>query len=213
MPAGLVNSREWWETYFESEWLRYGGPHQTRHFMQRLVQELPLEHYESLRLHAYSILDWGCALGEGVEVLRSAFPYCFPCGLDFAARAVEEARRRHPFCEFIHTPGGSIPRPFDGIVTSNCLEHFADPLAVVRSHLSSCRRLYAALVPFEEPEPLHQFHATRFTLDTFPPEIGAWRRIALKPVEVDPVCWPGKQLLAAYSREAAIAPPGGESLR
>ena len=36
------------------------------------------------------------------------------------------------------------------IVTSNCLEHFDDPVALIRQHLQSCGSFYAAMVPYRE---------------------------------------------------------------
>ena len=66
--------------------------------------------------------------------------------------AITRARRTYPQHEFV--VGDEIRCDFDVIVVSNCLEHFADPLRLVETHLASCRALYVALVPFEEESAL-----------------------------------------------------------
>ena len=84
------------------------------------------------------------------------------------------------------------------IVTSNCLEHFADPLAIVSNHLDSCRDLYIALVPYRE-EPLCEFHAVRFDDDTFPEQLGDFERIQFRLIETEAQYWPDPQLLVVYA--------------
>jgi len=111
-----VNSRPWWEDYFAAQWDANNGRGQTKYFMQRLVENLPPAEREYLVSREASILDWGCAFGEGVEVLAEAFPRCRVLGMDFAERAVAEARRCFPQHEFHHTPAGSIGNHFDAII-------------------------------------------------------------------------------------------------
>src|SRR5262245_11448892 len=123
-----INSRDWWEKYFQSSWERNGGVGQSRHFMELLVANLPAAERAYLRTRRPEVLDWGCAFGQGVEVLAEAFPTARVIGLDFAINAVQEARSRYPDREFILSDNGSIPREFDVITTSNCLEHFDEPL-------------------------------------------------------------------------------------
>ncbi len=122
-----VNSRAWWEEYFKSTWDANGGEAQTRYFMELLIAHLPEPEREYLKRGSLKILDWGCAIGNGVASLAEAFPGNEVSGLDFSAGAIEEARLRHPGYEFMVTKDGEIPRPFDVIVTSNCLEHFGIP--------------------------------------------------------------------------------------
>src|SRR6266487_3598230 len=156
-----VNSREWWEEYFVEDWDAHGGGDQTYHFMERLLLELPAPERAFLRSTPVSILDWGCAFGEGVELLARSFPQSQITGLDFASRAVEQARLRHPNQQFVQTEHGEIPGEFDVILTSNCLEHFENPLETLRTHLTSCKTLYILLVPYNE-FPLSEHHTSQF---------------------------------------------------
>jgi SAM-dependent methyltransferase len=195
-----INSRAFFDDQFRiGEWERNNGPAQTRYFMSCIVAALPAAERRHLGSQALSILDWGCALGDGVDVLKQAFPRCVVVGQDFSVEAITRARRAYPQHEFVVDE--EIRCDFDVVVVSNCLEHFGDPLRLVETHLASCRALYVALVPFEE-EPLYDGHASRFDRDTFPPRLGAWTRIALRPIEMDPRYWLGSQLLVVYGSQS-----------
>jgi GT2 family glycosyltransferase/2-polyprenyl-3-methyl-5-hydroxy-6-metoxy-1,4-benzoquinol methylase len=195
--SSSINSREWWQEYFVENWEAHGGGEQTRHFMERLVAELPAPEQQFLRSKAVTILDWGCAFGEGVEVLGEAFPQSRVVGLDFAPNAVAEARRRHPQHEFIVTQKGDIPGEFDCIVTSNCLEHFEHPLEIIKAHLPACRNLYVLLVPYNE-YPLHETHRSQFKEESFPERLAGFVRLSVRTIEIDPTYWHGPQLLVVY---------------
>ena len=193
-----INSRQWWEDYFSAQWDANGGRNQSKYFMQRLVESLPPTEREYLASHDAAVLDWGCAFGDGAGVLAETFPRCRIAGLDFAERAVAEARRSFPLLDFLHTPDGSIPDRYDAIVCSHCLEHFDDPLEVLREHLRSCRGFYALLVPYKEA-PLHPTHRTQFHRGYFPDRVEGFTRVASEVVDADGRHWVGQMLLVVYA--------------
>ena len=193
-----INSKSWWEEYHSKYWDANHGSSQTAHFMERLLEGLSPAELAFLKSGNLDILDWGCAFGEGVVCLARAFSGCSVAGLDYSEQAIEVARSRYPRLEFIQNSEGSIPRAFDVIVTSNCLEHFAGPLAIIANHLQSCRDLYIALVPYRE-EPLCEFHAVRFDDETFPERLGDFERIHFRLIETEARYWPGLQLLVVYA--------------
>jgi glycosyltransferase involved in cell wall biosynthesis/2-polyprenyl-3-methyl-5-hydroxy-6-metoxy-1,4-benzoquinol methylase len=194
--AHPVNSPEWWDDYFAHHWEANGGTLQTRHFMERLVANLPLEIIALMGRRPLKILDWGCAFGEGVDVLAHAFPGAQVIGLDLSPVAIQEAKRRHPAYEFRVKATGSVG-PFDVVISSNCLEHFESPLEVLREHLRSCRSLCIVLVPYDE-DPLDESHRARLTEASFPAELDGFTRLHTAVVDVDPACWHGQQLLVIY---------------
>ncbi len=98
--------------------------------------------------------------------------------MDFAPHAIAEARQSFPGYEFRPTEAGEIGDQFDVVITSNCLEHFADPLSVMRRHLQSCRQFYVILVPYREALPLHPSHVLRFDQDFFPKILDGFIRLA-----------------------------------
>ena len=201
--AGAINSQPWWESYFATTWDGNCGRMQTTRFMECVVRNLPTLLREDLQAQRLSILDWGCAFGDGVRVLAEAFPRCHVAGLDFAQRAINESRRVYPHYEFIHAIDGRITRPFDVVVTSNCLEHFDEPLEIAAGHLAWCQTWYVVLVPYNEAKLLDQ-HRSRFTEDSFPERLHGFVRICAEAVDVDQRVWTGQQLLAVYVSIAAL---------
>jgi SAM-dependent methyltransferase len=197
MAVTPVNSLEWWDAYFQHDWEANNGPAQTRHFMEVLVAALPAEVKDWLQSGHRSILDWGCAMGDGVDVLGQAMPGCAVAGLDFAAGALEQARRRYPDYEFIDVRRQEVPKSFDAVVCSNCLEHFETPFRVAAEQLKWCNGVYAILVPYAE-DPLLHFHVYSFVEASFPDQIGVFTRFHSRRVRTDPRFWNGEQLLVLY---------------
>ena len=197
MKTPPMNSRAFWEQYFEDEWGANDGPSQSRHFMLQLLSHLPSPELQWLLESSVSILDWGCATGEGTDILRGLFPNSEVCGLDFAKLAIDEAERRHPQTTFVWAADGEIQHQFDVILSSNCLEHFEDPLAIARDHLAHCRSLYIILVPYKE-HPLHEQHFAQFRDESFPDSISGFSRLAVVPFPLNNEYWPGSQVLVLY---------------
>lgn len=199
-----TNSREFWESYFGSTWDQNDGPGQSRHFMLQLMAHLPAAELAWLTTGRLDILDWGCATGEGTEVLATLLPNSRVTGLDFARPAVEEAVKRHHRAKFVWEETGSITSSFDVIVTSNCLEHFEDPLSVATAHIGHCRSLYIVLVPYRE-HPLHEQHFAQFREESFPAELSSFKRLGLIPFSIGNLYWPGEQVLVIYASKAYSA--------
>jgi len=199
-----VNSRQWWEEYFAGQWEANQGRAQTTYFMELLLDALPLEEHVYLAENSLSILDWGCAFGEGVNVLAKRFPHCRVVGMDFAERAIVEARRTFPSCEFLHSETGIIDQPFDVVICSNCLEHVFDPLSLLRRQLGGCRKLYVAMVPYREL-PLDPAHFAQFREECFPECVEGFTRLAEKVLDCDPTYWHGRMLLVVYGSKAYLS--------
>src|SRR5690606_7214372 len=158
------------------------------------LAHLPAEIVRYLERSRASIVDWGCALGDGVAVLGRALPACTVGGIDCSPTAIESARAAFPGHRFERHEGEGLPRSFDVVVTSNCLEHFKNPLAVVRAQLESCRKLYVAMVPYDE-SPLIDQHVSQFRDESFPERLGSFERVFSTRFDVDERAWPDQQLL------------------
>lgn len=202
-PSSPMGTRQWWDYQLAYSWEQNGGPAQTSYFMKVLIDHLPLPEQTYLRTNLLSILDCGCAMGDGVAILGQAFPLCRVAGLDVAQSAIESAQARYPQHEFILTEEGEIPRPFDVVLTSNVLEHFEDPLMMARRQAVKSRLLYLVLVPFEE-YPLMDGHFVTFTENSFPDFLGGLVRLSVTTFETDPEAWAGKQILAVYASPAYL---------
>lgn len=194
-----INSLAWWNDYFVTQWETNQGRGQTRHFLNKLVEYLPARDHRWIASRPCSILDWGCALGDGVDVLRSEFPDAEVTGLDFSVTAIEKARAYYPQHRFTLAEDGVIESDYDVIVTSNCLEHYAAPFDIAAEHVRHARFLYIAMVPFEEPEPIHESHVQRFTAHSFPDRIGTFDKRSLTIFRPLARYWNGPQAIVCYA--------------
>lgn len=204
LPFIPMGTRQWWDYYFGQCWEANGGPKQTHYFMEELIAHLPATESAYLRANSLTILDWGCATGEGVELLGKTFPRCQVSGLDFAQPAIETAKTRYPRHDFILTREGEVTRPYDVILTSNCLEHFEEPITVARGQIAASRLLYMVLVPCRE-YPLLPEHLVTFTEESFPEFLGGFVRLAVKTFATDPKAWAGKQTLVVYGSQEYVS--------
>ena len=193
-----INSPAWWERYFVESWAANGGPAQTRHFMRRLIDELPDAERGLLAEPSTTLLDWGCAQGDGVDELASAFPGARVSGLDAAQSAIDACRRRFPRHDFLLPERGRIPRAFDVVICSNCLEHFPEPVTVAAELARAVTRRLILLVPFDE-SPLCPSHVLRLDELSFPDRIVDLERTTSKVIDVDRRIWDGQQLLLVYA--------------
>lgn len=192
-----LNSREWWEQHFLEKWEAEGGPARTRQFMQLFLEGISEPDRTFLLLGGPTVLDWGCAFGDGVDELRRAAPGAQVSGLDFSHCAIAHARARYPDAEFLHSADGTIQRLFDVVITSNCLQHFANPLEIASHHLNSCRLLYGIMVPYNE-WPFDPSHRAQFREESFPARLGGFERIQVQLVRPDPSVWNGEQIVVLY---------------
>lgn len=208
-PSAGVNSIEWWNEYFRGQWLDHGGPGQTRHFMQRMIAALPAADVAFLEQHPLSIIDWGCAFGDGTDELAARFPDARLAGIDVSEEAIKRARETYGHLEFLAAspadPVGALPRTFDVVFNSNSLEHFERPLDVLSSNLAATRLLHLTLVPYRESA-LSIHHQVTLDEDSFPGQLDGFERIICQVVDVDPAYWPsGKQLLVGYASREYLA--------
>jgi len=196
-PASPVNSRAYWEDRFATDWAAHGGHEQSRVFMDLLVHYLPAAVFEDLAAGALSLLDCGCATGDGTAVLRERFPGSPVAGCDWSAEAIATAGARHPGIEFFTADFETLDRPADVLLSSNCFEHLTRPLSALSRLLSLARRYVLLLVPFYEGYPPHPEHVRVVHAATFPERLGGWvleHRITIPPSPV----WAGEQALLVY---------------
>lgn len=195
----ITNSKQWWEAEFSSGAWETGidGKLQTEYFMKLLLGNLPEEVLFYLHQNI-TILDWGCALGQGVNLLSLLFPEAKVSGLDFSEVAVAKAKELYPHLHFRSLPLGEGDF-YDVIVTSNVLEHYYEPFKLVEEHLNCCGKYYIILVPYNQPPQDHHFF--KFAEDSFPLKIGEFTRYYSKVIpSLGNPLWDAEQILAVYKR-------------
>lgn len=193
----LVNSQEYWERRFSTDWEALGGRQQSRSFMDLLVKYLPASVAEEIEAGSLSILDCGCALGDGTAVLAAEFPRSRVSGFDFSPEAMDAARKAHPGVDFFVSDFETLDRSADVLVVSHCLEHLSRPVSALRHLASRARRYLLVLVPYLESYPPHHEHRRIVHATTFPGEMDGWvaaDRVVLPPTAT----WAGNQLLLVY---------------
>jgi 2-polyprenyl-3-methyl-5-hydroxy-6-metoxy-1,4-benzoquinol methylase len=98
----------------------------------------------------FTLLDLGCALGDGCIFLRDKFPKAKISGLDFSAVAVSKARNKAPDIDFFisdilkFTP----EKKYDYILMVHILEHFNRPYEVVDKYLRFINTALIIEVPY-----------------------------------------------------------------
>ena len=193
------NSKFWWNEYFKKKWDNLDGRKQTRFFMQTIVSNLPNPVINKISKYR-SVLDWGCALGQGVDVLTKTFTKTKIFGLDFSTIAIDKAKELYPKYNFYSDPLEKINKKFDCIIASNCLEHFSDPLKVLKNHLEFTNYIYILLTPFEEINRIES-HKITFYKKSFPKNANDFKRLFRKVINTSRApYWTGNQILVVYVR-------------
>lgn len=201
-----VNSKGYWEQRFKEDWDAAGGPEQTRFFAETALRLMPGWLRCDLKSDAWSIADVGCAEGEAAALLKQAFPNADVIGLDFSSAAIEVAKARYPDLRFEVADLNEFEGKFDVTFCSNVLEHFHDPMPVMRRIAKATVRHSILLVPGWEQERHHEHHVT-FDLSRLPLAFEGLTLTHLDAVNcarINPRQWPGFQLIAIYTRQDVV---------
>jgi hypothetical protein len=208
MTGSRINSNAYWDGRFAGDWGDSGGREQSRFFAELAVQAIPPWLATAIRAGNWSICDWGCAEGDGTQVLSEAFGANSITGVDFSGVAVAAARLRFR-CDFLAedwlagSSSAQARRQWDLVFSSNTLEHFANPTAVLTRLCQRARHCVALLIPFRERDP-HPEHEVVFTPDNIPYVPGSGFTLAYTSVIdaslAQPSYWNGLQVLLVYVR-------------
>ena len=188
-----------WDRCFAISWQRNGGQEQTASFMQMILAGLTdyLSQADGPPLH--TIIDTGCALGDGARLLAQAFPSADVTGIDVAPTAIQKATEigGASFCCI----GLMDPLPFsaDLVTCSNVLEHCHDYLEVLERYMAGCTQLFVILVPLDEQFPLVGDHFYALDRTSFPTQLNGFHRVYDAEYPGGRY-WGGQQLLLIYRR-------------
>lgn len=196
----LANSKEWWEDYFKNNWEKNGdidGKAQTRYFMKMLLKH-------TIRIIgtelSESALDWGCALGQGVDEISKRCPNCVAEGYDFSQTAIKRAKELFPSYTFV----SQIPsKKYNFVITSNCLEHFIDPIFRLQQIMELSKNYVIIMTPYKE-EVWCDTHPISIDKKTFPGHISDFARInCLVITSKNHDLYKGRQLLQIYQKQSS----------
>ncbi|EKZ95729.1 putative glycosyl transferase [Cupriavidus sp. HMR-1] len=207
-----INSQEYWDERFSSDWEENSGKEQSRFFAQVAVKAMPAWLVQKVRWDKLSVCDWGCAQGDGTETLAQlVFPDI--TGIDFSRNAIDIAAKNYPSVRFSQENLLDSPaRPqFDVLFSSNTLEHFADPWKVFRKISAYASQFVVLLLPYREVN-RHIEHEVTFDARNIPlcPS-ESWSLVHCAVVDTrasEPCYWNGDQVLLVYSRTSVLADSG-----
>ena len=99
-----INSKEYWDERFDTNWLDYAGDKQTLFFAELLCGMLPQSLVNEIREKEYSVCDMGCALGEAVPVFCRKFAVDVD-GMDFSDFLLTAAASCRCHSHYTQNPG------------------------------------------------------------------------------------------------------------
>jgi len=156
-----INNCNYWNDRFSTDWTGKGGDVQTEEHILTLLPFLRLpRNYEG------TIMDFGCAIGNGMPILRRYFPKARFIGVDYSRTAISQCIRRYgDLAEFVCNEDSEIPHA-DIIISLHVIEHITDDKAVIELLLKKCRSLYVT-VPYQEDISLVPEHVHRYDIEYF----------------------------------------------
>lgn len=199
-----INSKEYWNHRFDTDWLDYAGDRQTIFFADLLCQMLPEELVKEIRANEYSVCDMGCALGEGVPIYTRKFGVDVD-GMDFSEEAIKKAAEMYPDKHFWV---GNLQclddaQPYDVVICSNVLEHFNNPWKILKNITQVAQKYIIVMVPYKEQLKIseHEYH---FSEDVIPMEVNGFRLMYVDTVDgkaFENSFYPDQQILMVLKKE------------
>lgn len=140
-----INTKEYWDKRFNTrDWSGKGGNIQSFSHAKYFVEQLQIpEKFSGV------ITDVGCAEGDAIPVYRKKWPAADLKGVDFAAGAIEKAKRRYGHLAEFYSGEFSDVRPSEIIISSHTFEHLENDIEALNTLRSKCNRLFI-IVPYRE---------------------------------------------------------------
>lgn len=199
-----VNSKAYWDERFASrDWEKFDGKGQSVFFAKVAFMAMPEFLKRDLSRNSWTVIDIGCAQGDGTAFLAKQFPECHFVGQDFSSEAIKLAASNYPNCEFEVADIYQDIRQADVIFSSNTLEHLKQPLGLMEKMCNSATKYAVHLLPFEDQEDIPE-HINSFTFDAFPLRIGSFYLESYRVLdcrEIKGTYWLGRQIMLVYTNQ------------
>ncbi|WP_096550361.1 methyltransferase domain-containing protein [Ureibacillus thermosphaericus] len=201
-----VNSLEYWNNRFQTNWESFLGREQTTFFINLLLKNLPIWILNDIEDKKLSICDAGCAEGEGTFLLSKNFPNSKVVGIDFSDEAIKRARSYYPEVTFEVGDINNLKEKYDIIICSNVLEHFAQPFNVIPRLIENAIQHLIIMTPFQEMNRIDE-HLFTFDYQTFPFQINNYQLTYFNEIDcrfIEGTHWSGKQAIIIYSNKTLV---------
>lgn len=199
-----INSKTYWDDRFASgDWEKNEGREQSLFFYNLGLSLMPDWLKADIKDNSYSILDLGCAEGEGVNLFGKVFSSSRISGADISKAALERAREYYPDYNFIECDIENIPEKFDVVFSSNTLEHFKNPKEIIEKIIPHADKYFILLIPFREQNRIDE-HFWTFDYKDFPEKMGDFSLAYYKETDCSKMKdtqWPGDEILIVYMKD------------
>lgn len=206
-----INSESYWDARFSTDWDEKDGPGQSRFFSRVAIDRLPRWLLRAIREQQLSVVDWGCAEGDGTDELAALIDARQLSGVDFSHAAIERASQRYPAIRFIQanwldeSPGADAPPSWDIVFSSNTLEHFHQPFEVLKVLCARARKALVLVLPYRERDRIEEHHFS-FLPDNLPATLpNGFRLTAARVADCRKMAesrWAGEQIVLVYALPA-----------
>lgn len=198
-----VNSQEYWENRFGTDWDENLGREQTRYFAEIGTRFFPGWLIEEINDEKLTVCDLGCAKGDALPVLERILPKANLVGADYSAVAIEEARKLHSRFSFEVQDVLHMTKTYDVVFCSNVIEHFKEEQKVFEHVIAAAKKYVIIMIPFQEKE-LAKEHFTSFFYEDIKERVNDSRLMFYHIYDgrndADTLYF-GKQLLLVYGKE------------
>lgn len=201
----VINSNQYWNNRFLENWDEMRGPQQSRFFARLALNNLPKWIVREINKDRLSVVDWGCAEGDGTDVLAELIAKKQLSGRDISQVAIDKAKKRYEGISFEKADWLANEEiedsSFDIIFSSNTLEHFHNPVEILEKLTLQAKKAIVLLLPYDELERIEE-HFSTFTPGNIPASIKNFTLIYSKVLdctEVSDSQWLGKQVLLIYT--------------
>lgn len=209
-----INSKPYWDARFATDWEQAQGPGQSRFFSRVAMAHLPSWLFRAIREQRLSVVDWGCAQGDGTDELAALIDASQLSGVDFSRTAVEQAGARYPAIRFIQAnwleapPTEAPPETWDIVFSSNTLEHFHQPFDVLQVLCARARKALVLVLPYRERDRIAEHHFS-FLPDNLPARLpNGFRLLWARVINCRGMAesyWPGEQIVLVYGSPADLS--------
>lgn len=149
-----INSDSYWNGRFSENWEENNGPLQSRFFSKVAIESLPSWLFQEAKRDRLTLVDWGCAQGDGTDVWASYLDADQLAGVDFSSVAIDQAKERYPAIRFLNEDwldeATGLQEMFDIVFSSNTLEHFHKPYEALRMVGGHAKKAVILALPYRE---------------------------------------------------------------
>lgn len=133
-----INTKKYWDRYLNSR-----GDFWRDFPYQFLLAQLP-------KNEKFTLLDIGCALGDGCRLLKKHFPQAEITGADLSQAGIQKARSKSSDVEYFifDLNKQEIPKKYDYISLIHILEHFDDPYPIIDKCLKAVNQAVYISTPY-----------------------------------------------------------------